>query len=49
MVTPYEGTELHGKSTDPKPTNVKNGSVYWEMDTGKVFVFDKETDTWLEV
>lgn len=45
----YDGVELHGLSTDTKPTNVKNGSVFLEMDTGKVFAFDKEHSTWYEL
>ncbi len=40
--------ELWGLSTDPKPTGnqVLNGSTFFEMDTGDVYVFDKENDTW---
>lgn len=38
------------KSTDTKPTMyVPNGSTAFEMDTGKLFVFDAETNTWLEI
>ena len=36
-------------STDEKPTNVKNGSQLYEMDTSTRYVFDEENLTWLEV
>ena len=38
--------DLRGLSTDTKPTeNIGNGSTFFEMDTSKVFLFDKETKT----
>lgn len=38
-----------GKSTDIKPTeNELNGSIFYEMDTGDVYLFDAETSTWLK-
>jgi len=37
-----------GKSTDTKPTDCPNSSVFYEMDTQKVFMFDKATSTWIE-
>ena len=42
--------EMYGKSTDTKPTHEKihNGSLFYEMDTGKIFMFDGEDKTWLE-
>ena len=41
-----EGTCL---STDEKPTTgIFNGSKLMEMDTGKLFMFDAESSTWLE-
>ena len=37
-------------STDTKPTtDVNNGSLMLEMDTGKVYVFDQDNTTWVEV
>lgn len=42
---PYE---IYGLSTDTKPTDVFNGSAFYEMDTGKIYLFDAETKTWLE-
>ena len=47
--------ELRGLSTDTKPTSVfdtyhiDNGSVFIEIDTGKVYLFDLESTTWCEV
>lgn len=36
-----------GLSTDEKPTNVFNGSVFLEMDTGAVYLFDAEKSEWI--
>lgn len=47
--------ELYGLSTDTKPTTqysgieIKNGSTYLEMNTGKVYIFNEEGSVWLEV
>lgn len=35
-------------SSDTKPTNVANGSMLLEMDTGKVLMFDADGEAWLE-
>ena len=36
-------------STDTKPTtDIKNGSIIVEVDTGKHFRFDKENLTWYD-
>lgn len=40
--------EIHGKSTDEKPLNYANASVFYEMDTQKVFMFDAEDKVWIE-
>ena len=39
-----------GLSTDtPKPTTgVANGSMFVEMDTGKIYLFDADGETWRE-
>lgn len=42
----YGVIEYRGLSTDNKPTNAKNGSVFVEMDTGKIFIFDEENAQW---
>lgn len=46
--------EFRGLSTDTKPTeldggSVTNGSVFIEIDTGAVFVFDENGQEWNEV
>ena len=41
--------ELYGLSTDEKPAeNVVNASVFYEMDTKKVFMFDEQNKVWHE-
>lgn len=46
--------EFRGSSQDDKPTTLKdglveNGSVFIETDTGDVFIYDGESETWNEV
>lgn len=50
----YTQLELRGLSDDDKPTviegkTIANGSVFIEIDTGKVFMYDLSTQTWKEV
>ena len=45
--------ELRGLSTDTKPTEIgnkviANGSVFIEIDTGKIFFYDLENEQWKE-
>ena len=40
--------EMIGLSTDTKPVNVCNASVFLEMDTQKIFLFDEEHKQWHE-
>jgi len=45
--------ELRGLSTDTKPSEIgdktiANGSVFIEIDTGKIFFFDGDSKTWKE-
>lgn len=40
--------QITGKSTDEKPTDVNNGSQFIEIDTGKLYFYDKEAEQWLE-
>lgn len=45
--------ELRGLSTDTKPekigdNNIGNGSLYIEMDTGKIYFYDAENKQWRE-
>lgn len=41
---------FRGLSGDEKPVNesVGNGSIFIEMDTSKIFMFDAEAKEWLE-
>lgn len=46
--------ELRGLSTDEKPTTYKenkiaNGSVFIEIDTGSVFIYNQDNEEWNEV
>ena len=41
--------ELTGLSTDSKPTTgLFNGSIFVEVNTGKVFFFNEASSTWVE-
>lgn len=40
---------IYGISSDEKPLHVPNATTFFEMDTSKVFIFDKETQTWYEL
>lgn len=49
---PYILCELRGLSTDTKVTQIEeniieNGSVFIEIDTQDVFIYDGENETWL--
>lgn len=50
----YTLMELRGLSGDDKPTDeientkIDNGSIFIEIDTGKVYMFDLENTTWEE-
>lgn len=46
--------ELRGLSTDTKPTElngkkVDNGSIFLEIDTGKIYLFDLENEQWKQM
>lgn len=57
MITQYRpayydnprASTLSGLSTDQKPTDVENGAIYEEIDTGNAFCFDKENKAWYEM
>ena len=58
MITIYskkdKTMELRGLSTDTKPTEiggkeVGNGSIFIEIDTGKISMYDKESQEWKEI
>lgn len=44
-----EVVELRGLSTDTKPTNVGNGSVYICIDTGDIYMFDSANKEWHQI
>jgi len=50
----YSLMEIAGLSSDEKPTDeinntkIDNGSIFIEMDTGKIYMFDLENTTWEE-
>lgn len=42
--------ELFGLSTDAKPTEgYVNGTTFVEVNTGKLFLFNEDAKTWVEV
>ena len=42
--------ELYGTSSDSKPTTgIVMGSVFVEVDTGKVFLFNEDSSVWVEM
>ena len=47
MITVKNGSDLYGLSTDTKPANVSNATMFVEIDTGKIFFFDEEAKKWL--
>ena len=52
--TSFVRVELRGLSTDNKPTSVgekvvDNGSVFIEIDTGKMYLYDLDNEQWKEV
>ena len=47
----YISAELRGLSTDEKPTEIgenkiDNGSIFIEIDTGDVYIYDLENEEW---
>ena len=53
MVVQEKGSEYKdrscysGLSIDVKPTDCGDGSTFHEVDTGRVYMFDKKHDLWL--
>lgn len=41
--------DFFGDSTDDKPGGVVNGSTFTETDTGKYFLYNEKSETWIEV
>lgn len=56
-ITPSENkvtAEFRGLSTDEKPIEfankvIDNGSIFVEIDTGKLYLYDLENEQWNEV
>ena len=52
MITMIPGSwmnEYYGLSADDKPVvNVPNGSVYYEMDTFDMYMFDAKNKKWIQ-
>lgn len=40
--------QYFGLSTDTKPEEAQNASVFYEMNTQKVFMFDEQNKEWIE-
>lgn len=50
----YVLVELRGLSTDEKPVEINNktidnGSMYIEIDSGKIYLYDLENEQWKEI
>ena len=44
-----ERVEYYGLSSDIKPTDgIQNADVFYEMDTGALWMFDEQNSVWLE-
>ena len=41
--------EYRGLSTDSKPTDAPNGSVFLEMNTGDVYVYNAAGSAWIKL
>ena len=41
--------EYRGLSTDTKPTDAPNGSVFLEMDTGDVYMYNADGSEWVKL
>lgn len=52
LIRSIEGKELVEMaclSTDTKPTDVCNGSMCLEMDTGKLYAYNEDDTEWVEL
>ena len=51
MITSIYTYEFRGLSTDDKSeiTNMTNGSIFFEMDTSKVYMYDAQNEQWREL
>lgn len=46
--TALRADSMAGRSIDVKPMDVANGSMYEEIDTGRIYRFDAENKKWWE-
>lgn len=37
---------IYGASTDTKPMDYRDGSIFVETDTGSVFMYDEKNEVW---
>ena len=42
----WEPHDIYGLSTDTKPLDVPNGSMFIEMDTSDRYLFHRDSGTW---
>ena len=49
MITVSKDNDYVGLSTDTKPTGkeVKNGAVFYEIDTQTAYMYDAENEQWI--
>lgn len=49
-VPAYSGRQVvaYGMSTDTKPAHMNDCDIYYEKDTGKLYIYDIDTAAWLE-
>ena len=40
--------EIAGTSSESKPTGLASGSIFNEVDTGKVYFYNEATGSWVE-
>ena len=44
----YRPETFYGLEADTKPSGYPNGSMFFEMDTGKLYFYDAENAEWKE-
>lgn len=48
LVRAYTINEYMGTSTDTKPLDAPNGSIFVEIDTGDIYFFNADSGSWVE-
>lgn len=48
-VPAYSGSQVvaYGMSTDAKPEHMNDCDIFYEKDTGKVYIYDTDTVAWI--